>query len=141
MMMPLPDADLQEAEHNIDVYLGGRLRAKRLLAGLSQQELGAHVHITFQQIQKYERAMNRISASRLCSFSRIFGEPVAEFFTGLPGAGQPADGGTPPLTRWLMGHQDKDTLEILQLFFRIEDAELRKQLKRLLKQLATYPKG
>ena len=67
----------------VDVHVGGRVRARRTLIGMSQIELGEHVGLTFQQIQKYENGMNRIGAGRLWRFSLILGRPISWFFEGI----------------------------------------------------------
>ena len=67
----------------VDVHVGGRVKARRTLIGMSQEELGEHVGLTFQQIQKYENGMNRIGASRLWRFSLILGQPISWFFEGI----------------------------------------------------------
>ncbi len=67
----------------VDVHVGGRVRARRTLIGMSQTELGKRVGLTFQQIQKYENGMNRIAASRLWRCSLILGQPISWFFEGI----------------------------------------------------------
>ncbi len=67
----------------VDAHVGGRVRAGRTLIGMSQEELGKHVGLTFQQIQKYENGMNRIAASRLWVFSLVLGRPISWFFEGI----------------------------------------------------------
>ncbi len=67
----------------VDVHVGGRVRARRTLIGMSQEELGNRVGLTFQQIQKNENGMNRIGASRLWQFSLILGRPISWFFEGI----------------------------------------------------------
>ncbi len=67
----------------VDVHVGGRVRARRTLIGMSQMELGNHVGVTFQQIQQNENGMNRIGASRLWQFSLILGQPISWFFEGI----------------------------------------------------------
>ncbi len=67
----------------VDVHVGGRVRARRTLIGMSQTDLGKRVGLTFQQIQKYENGMNRIAASRLWQFSLILGQPISWFFEGI----------------------------------------------------------
>ncbi len=67
----------------VDVHVGGRVRAGRTLIGMSQTELGKRVGVTFQQIQQYEKGMNRIAASRLWRFSLILGRPISWFFEGI----------------------------------------------------------
>jgi transcriptional regulator with XRE-family HTH domain len=67
----------------IDIHIASKLREFRLIAGLSQEKLGELVGVTFQQIQKYEKAKNRISASRLFEFSQILEKPMETFFEGM----------------------------------------------------------
>jgi len=69
--------------HAVDKYVGTRLRDRRTILGLSQEEIGDSVGITFQQIQKYERGKDRIAASRLYEFSQLLGCSIAYFFDGL----------------------------------------------------------
>ncbi len=69
--------------HPVDVHVGGRVRAGRTLIGMNQEDLGKHVGLTFQQIQKYENGMNRIGAGRLWRFSLILGWPISCFFEGI----------------------------------------------------------
>ena len=64
----------------IDLHVGKRLRLRRTLLGMSQEQLGAELNITFQQVQKYERGANRIGASRLFDLSRVLDVPVSFFF-------------------------------------------------------------
>ncbi len=66
--------------HQIDIHVGNRLRSRRLVLGLSQEKLGDHLGITFQQIQKYEKGTNRISASKLQAAAGVLGVPVTYFF-------------------------------------------------------------
>ena len=67
----------------VDVHVGGRVKAGRTLIGMSQTELGKRVGLTFQQIQTYEKGMNRIAASRLWQFSFVLGRPISWFFEGI----------------------------------------------------------
>lgn len=64
----------------IDTYVGKRLKSRRLMLGYSQQDLGEAVNVSIQQIQKYERATNRISSSKLYNFSKFLRVPVSYFF-------------------------------------------------------------
>lgn len=68
---------------DIDKLLGQRLRARRLQEHMSQERLAEALGVTFQQIQKYEKGVNRMAASRLLAVARIFGLPVSVFFEGL----------------------------------------------------------
>lgn len=69
----------------VDVFVGQRLRAERLRRGVSQTELGAGIGVTFQQVQKYERGSNRVSASTLAKAAGVLGVKVAEFFPKTEG--------------------------------------------------------
>ena len=75
----------------IDVHVGARIRMRRQLINMSQERLGELLGITFQQVQKYEKGSNRISASRLFYASKTLGVPVQFFYDGLPGS-ENADG-------------------------------------------------
>ncbi len=66
-----------------DVHVGGRVKAGRTLIGMSQEELGKHVGLTFPQIYKYEKGMTRIAVRRLWQFSLILGRPISWFFEGI----------------------------------------------------------
>lgn len=71
----------------IDKHVGNRVRMRRLMLKMTQEKLGDELGLTFQQVQKYEKGTNRISASRLQYLSRILDVPVPFFFEGLPSAG------------------------------------------------------
>ena len=70
--------------HPVDVHVGGRVKLRRKLMGLSQAKLGDAVSLTFQQIQKYERGVNRMGGSRLYQFAQILDVPVSFFFDDMP---------------------------------------------------------
>ncbi len=67
----------------VDVHVGGRVKAGRTLIGMSREELGKHVGLTFQQIENYEKGMSLIGAGRLWRFSLILGQPISWFFEGI----------------------------------------------------------
>lgn len=77
----------------IDVHVGSRVRLRRMMLGMSQETFGEALGVTFQQVQKYEKGANRISASRLFHSARVLTVPVAWFFAELPDgpAGHPDD--------------------------------------------------
>ena len=77
----------KKSPNAIDVYVGARVRLRRMMLGLSQEKLGEHLGITFQQIQKYEKGTNRVGASRLQAIARVLSVPVAFFFENAPGGG------------------------------------------------------
>ena len=74
---------LRDGPNPVDVHVGRRVRERRLSLGMSQAKLGEYLGLTFQQIQKYEKGKNRISASKLWALSHFFKVPVEWFFEGL----------------------------------------------------------
>ena len=68
----------------IDVHVGSRIRLRRTLLGMSQERLGESLGLTFQQVQKYERGVNRVGASRLFDLSRVLDVPISFFFDDMP---------------------------------------------------------
>lgn len=123
----------------VDVHVGGRLRLRRTLLGMSQEKLGDAVNLTFQQIQKYERGANRMGASRLFEMSQVVGVPVSYFFDEMSAEvkatrGAQAevvnDGSTEndPLTR-------RETLELVRAYYKITDPKVRKRMFELTKTL------
>jgi transcriptional regulator with XRE-family HTH domain len=92
--------------HPTDRHVGARVRLRRISAGVSQQRLGDALGVTFQQIQKYEKGANRISASRLQHIANVFGVSISEFFDGAPaiapqGLVDPAKNMTTQMTAFL----------------------------------------
>ncbi|MCA1940984.1 MAG: helix-turn-helix domain-containing protein [Caenispirillum bisanense] len=79
-----PSSEDYGAPDPVDVNVGVRLRLRRTLLGLTQQQLGDAIGVTFQQVQKYERGTNRISASRLFDMACVLSVPVSYFFDDLP---------------------------------------------------------
>lgn len=129
-----------EGTHPIDIHVGARLRLRRTLLGLSQEKLGEAVGITFQQLQKYERGANRISASRLYHLAQVLQVPVGFFFEDMPPpAGQPAGEGTAPTppseTDEFESMAKRETLELVRAYYRIEDPLVRRRAFELIKAL------
>ncbi|MFT6169630.1 MAG: transcriptional regulator with XRE-family HTH domain [Celeribacter sp.] len=123
-------------KHPVDVHVGKRIRHRRWMVGMTQQQLAEKVGIKFQQIQKYETGMNRVSASRLWDISEALGVPVAFFFDGvdastaddLPVAGSvPAD---------ILA--DKEALELVRSYYSIPENQRRRlfELARVLSDVA-----
>jgi len=79
----------KKATNPVDKHVGSRVRMRRLMLAMSQEKLGAALGLTFQQVQKYERGANRITASRLQQISHILQVPVTFFFEGAPNASAP----------------------------------------------------
>ncbi len=112
----------------VDVHVGGRVRLRRTLLGMSQEKLGEALELTFQQVQKYERGMNRISASRLYQLCHVLDVPIEYFFEELEG-GRPAPSPDNVMVK-------RETLELVRAYYRIHDPKVRKALHALTKAMA-----
>jgi len=77
-------ADKEARPSPIDVHVGSRIRLRRTLLGMSQERLGEALGLTFQQVQKYERGVNRVGESRLFDLSRVLDVPISFFFDDMP---------------------------------------------------------
>jgi transcriptional regulator with XRE-family HTH domain len=123
----------------IDAHVGGRVRLRRTLLGLSQEKLGNGVGLTFQQIQKYERGANRIGSSRLWQFSQVLDVPVSFFFDDMPeaaggsSAGMSADAPSAEESNHLI---KRETLELARAYYKITDPDVRKRVFELVKAVA-----
>lgn len=121
--------------HPVDVHVGKRIRHRRWLVGMTQQQLAQHVGIKFQQIQKYETGANRVSASRLWDISETLEVPISFFFECLEReqAQQSATDSVPPD---LMG--DKEALELIRSYYSIPENQRRRlfDLARVLSNVA-----
>jgi len=119
-------------KHPVDVHVGKRVRHRRWMVGMTQQQLAERVGIKFQQIQKYETGMNRISASRLWDIADALDAPVSFFFEGLT---EDAEGGTPMPGDILA---DKEALELVRTYYAIPETQRRRlfELARVLSDAA-----
>ncbi len=119
-------------KHAVDVHVGKRIRHRRWMVGMTQQQLADQVGIKFQQIQKYETGMNRVSASRLWDISSTLGVPIAFFFEGIDSnKGQSVHVGGDILA-------DKEALELVRSYYAIPEHQRRRlfDLARVLSEAA-----
>ncbi len=146
MSNALSDSTERESRPNpIDVHVGSRIRLRRTLLGLSQERLGEALGLTFQQVQKYERGINRVGASRLFDLARVLDVPIAFFYDDMP----PSVGAPLPAAAAVSGFADqqdafgddtlsrRETLELVRAYYRITDVSVRKRVFELIKSLAT----
>ena len=121
-------------KHPVDVHVGKRIRHRRWMNGTTQQQLAEKVGIKFQQIQKYETGMNRVSASRLWDIARALSVPVSFFFEGLQAGAESRD------SAGLPGDilSDKEALELLRSYYAMPENQRRRlfDLARVLSEAA-----
>ncbi len=112
----------------IDVHVGRRLRQARLLAGLSQEELGVGIGVSFQAVQKYEHGENRLSASRLFRAAKLLDRPISFFFDDLEGD-VPASPGA---------GFSRDEIDLVRHYRQIASDEIRDHLLQVAKRIGEF---
>ncbi len=118
----------------IDVHVGARVRMRRFLVGMSQGKLADHLGVTFQQVQKYEKGMSRISASRLQTIANVFDVPVSFFFENI--VDYPLSDGEHLSEAVDASLLTQDGMALNKAFARIKSAKVRKSVIDLVKLLA-----
>ncbi len=121
----------------VDLHVGGRVRMRRKFLGLSQTDLADALGLTFQQVQKYERGSNRISASKLFEIARTLKVPVAYFFEGY-GHNEAVEGFTESQSEQAVHGflMTTEGIEIAEAFPRIKNAKHRRKVMELVRTLA-----
>ncbi len=130
---------------SVDVHVGNRLRLRRTLLGVSQEKLASAIGLTFQQIQKYEKGLNRISAGKLYQLSKVLDISVQYFYDNITQASNNSKAGladNPQDTFKYAPDNDKDILEqkethdLLKVYYSIEDENTRKDILKFIKSMA-----
>ncbi len=124
--------------HPVDIHVGKQLRMRRVILGLSQEAIGKAIGITFQQVQKYERGINRMGASRLHELAKYLTVPVSYFFEGLNGNTHSPAGGVAEEVAAFEHEKmsSRETLEIMRAYYRISDSNVRGRVAELIKAIA-----
>jgi transcriptional regulator with XRE-family HTH domain len=131
-------ADLDGGPNPIDRHVGLRIRLRRKELGISQEKLAESIGLTFQQVQKYERAANRVSASKLWEVARALNTSIAYFYEGLGlDGGMSGDLGS-GLEEFLL---TTDGMELARYFPQIQKPRVRRQILELVRSMAAEPEG
>lgn len=128
--------DDEKTPNPVDLYVGGRVRMRRRSLGVSQERLADDLGLTFQQVQKYERGANRVSASKLYEIARSLQTPVAYFFEGLNDPTQASAYDPPPdifVHEFLMTNEG---LELAAVFPKVKKSRLRRRILDLVRTMA-----
>ncbi|GAB4520745.1 MAG: helix-turn-helix domain-containing protein [Amphiplicatus sp.] len=130
----------KKSPHPIDVHVGARVRLRRMMLGMSQDKLGEALGLTFQQVQKYEKGVNRIGASRVFELSRILDVPVQYFFDDFDRPGGQAygfaEGESGGADSFMKVLQTPEGVQLCRHFFEIKDPKVRRRVLDLVKTLA-----
>jgi transcriptional regulator with XRE-family HTH domain len=123
----------------IDAHVGGRIRMRRNMLGMSQEKLGESLGITFQQIQKYEKGTNRVGASRLQAIASIMEVPPAFFFENAPTDEHTPIGGLSEdssMTSVMEFCSSSEGIQLNRAFVKIGDPKIRRRILELVKSLS-----
>src|SRR5215472_10673544 len=133
--LPLPR---KKAPSPTDQHVGSRVRMRRKMLAMSQEQLAEALGISYQQVQKCEKGANRIGASRLQQISQILQVPVAFFFEGAPNALAPHDSSGSALSMAQIDDfiSDSDGLRLIGAFTRVDNAALRRRIVMLVQEIA-----
>jgi len=126
-------ADIEGCPNPIDRHVGLRIRLRRKELGISQEKLAESIGLTFQQVQKYERAANRVSASKLWEVARALKTGVAYFYEGLPTEERPDLPKGPRLDDFLL---TAEGMELARYFPQIPKSGVRRQILELVRTMA-----
>ena len=129
---------VKKAPNVIDKYVGGRVRMRRKMLGMSQEKLGDGLGLTFQQVQKYEKGTNRIGASRLQHISQLLQVPVPFFFEGAPRLpGESTGIGPAPSPAYVFNFlATTDGLALTKAFMQIKQTSMRRRIVNLVQEIA-----
>ena len=125
-----------------DGHVGRRIRMRRLLLHMSQEKLAGKLGVTFQQVQKYEKGTNRVSASRLQEVSQVLQVPVQFFFDGLPEVkttGRGRDDASDTFASDFLA--TSDGIAVAKAFAKIKNRTLRRLIVQLTKEIASSDAG
>jgi len=128
---------MNNSSNMIDAYVGARLRMRRVMLGMSQSTLGKHLGVTFQQIQKYEKGANRISASRLQQTARVLEVSPSYFFEGAPAQANAAGVAEDTQQSFVVDFlATAEGVHLNRAFLRIADPKIRRRIVDLVVSLA-----
>ncbi|MBB3593885.1 transcriptional regulator with XRE-family HTH domain [Rhizobium sp. BK529] len=125
---------MKEEPHSVDVHVGKTIRIQRLLRKVSQTELGDRVGVTFQQIQKYEKGSNRVSASMLVEIAGALNVDVRTFFDDLTAPAANANDNPAPSEEFVIS---REGVQLNAAFFSIKNEQVRKKILKLVQAIAS----
>ena len=130
---------MKKAPNHVDKHVGSRVRMRRMVIGMSQEKLGGALGLTFQQVQKYEKGTNRISASRLQQIAAALSVGIDYFYAGADFDGAAAGFGESASPAYEADLMTSDGLKLLRAFHAISDPKVRRRLVDLTMSLSDGP--
>ncbi len=131
----MPETSEERGPNPVDLHVGARIRMRRRMQGVSQEKLAEALGLTFQQVQKYERGANRVSASKLYEIAASLRTPVGYFFEGLADPSQEGQSGASSEQSVHAFLMTAEGLELAGLFPRVPRGRVRRRLLDLLRAI------
>lgn len=120
----------------IDHHIGSRIKFRRVMLGMTQEQLGDALGTSFQQVQKYEKGINRIGASRLHTLAKCLDVPITFFFEGQPGnEANDMDQSASKLAEMM---KSKDCIELAMAYLAIQDKDVQKKILALVRSVENF---
>ncbi|MEM1371249.1 MAG: helix-turn-helix transcriptional regulator [Pseudomonadota bacterium] len=141
-----PESKSARKPNPLDAHVGGRVKLRRMLLGMSQEKLGEHLGLTFQQVQKYEKGVNRIGASRLFELSQVLGVPIQFFYDQLPERKSASAAAAPGFAEsegegYVVDFlSTREGLELNKAFMSIRNPRIRRSIVELIRSLSDTDK-
>jgi transcriptional regulator with XRE-family HTH domain len=134
---------VEDGPNPVDVHVGSRIRLRRKVLGMSQEKLAEKLGLTFQQVQKYERGANRVSASKLYQAAQALQAPISYFFEGLAEPGVETGTAPDPTAERAVSAflTTPEGLELASVFPRVRDASVRRQMLELVRAVVRADGG
>ena len=135
----------KRAPHPMDIHVGSRVRLRRMMQGISQEKLGEELDLTFQQVQKYEKGVNRIGASRLYDIARILDVPVQFFYDDFGDGPETmigfaeTQGKTEDKADFMQLLATPEGMQLCRAFASIKDYQVRRRVLDLVKAISEEP--
>ena len=126
----------KDGPHPIDKHVGARVKLRRMILGMSQEQLGRSLGLTFQQIQKYEKGVNRIGASRVFELSKLLEVPIQYFYDDLEGESATGFAEADAGDAFMALVNSPEGVELCRYFSAIKDPQLKKRVLDLVRSIA-----
>lgn len=124
---------MKKAPNSIDIYIGSRIKFRRVMLGMTLEQLGEGIGTTFQQVQKYEKGANRIGAARLHAIAEFLDVPISFFFEGH--SAEATDMMDPMAEQLADMMKSKDCIELAMAYLAIQNRDVKKKILALVRTI------
>jgi transcriptional regulator with XRE-family HTH domain len=136
IVTPDEDRNKKRYANKIDEFIGEKVRNTRILLGITQSQLANKIGITFQQLQKYENGINRISAATISTLCNIFNTDIVDFFPAQKNSNNGV--ANEPKKQIPLSASNKEIVHLLELFNKIDNEQTKKRILSLVQQISKF---